>query len=103
MDIGKNIKALRKAHALSQKDLAHILNTSQQHISHLENNERHLDIIELKCLADYFNITCDFLISENFSIYTTDSDSMKLFNTYASLTDSDQELIKKLILRLASP
>lgn len=100
MNIGHNLKTLRKAHKLTQNDIATILNTSQQHISQLEKNNRQLDIFELKQLSTHFGIPCDFLIAEDFSIYASSVDTVKFLTMYATLSPPDQKLIKQFIHRL---
>lgn len=65
MNIGKNIKTLRQAKGLTQKDLAERLNVTPQAVSRWE-----LDVVEpsldtLKDMCELFNITLDQLMDEN--------------------------------------
>lgn len=57
------LKELRKARGLSQLRLATDLNTTQNTISRYETGEREPGIAELIKIADYFNVSVDYLIS----------------------------------------
>lgn len=56
------LKEIRKAKGLSQLKLAMDLNTNQNTISRYENGEREPGIAELIAIADYFDISVDYLI-----------------------------------------
>lgn len=56
------LKELRKAKGISQLKLALDLNTNQNTISRYENGQREPGIHELIQLADYFNVSVDYLL-----------------------------------------
>ena len=56
------LKELRKKKGLSQLRLATELNTTQNTISRYETGEREPGIDELVKIADYFNVSVDYLI-----------------------------------------
>ena len=56
------IKELRKAKKMTQLKLAMELNTNQNTISRYENGEREPSIRDLIKIADYFNVSVDYLI-----------------------------------------
>ncbi len=56
------IKFYRKQKKLSQKDLARILNVSQQSVSLYEKGKRQTPIDVLKKLSDLFGCTIDELV-----------------------------------------
>lgn len=56
------LKELRKAKGISQLKLALDLNTNQNTISRYENGVREPGIHELIQLADYFNVSVDYLL-----------------------------------------
>lgn len=56
------LKELRKSKGISQLKLAMDINTSQNTISRYENGEREPGINELIKLADYFNVSVDYLL-----------------------------------------
>ena len=56
------LKELRRKKGLSQLRLATDLNTTQNTISRYETGEREPGIDELIEIADYFNVSVDYLI-----------------------------------------
>ena len=56
------LKELRKKKNLSQVRLAIDLNTSQNTISRYESGEREADYKTLIQIADYFNVSIDYLL-----------------------------------------
>ena len=56
------LKELRKKKGISQLRLATDLNTTQNTISRYETGEREPGIAELIKIADYFNVSVDYLI-----------------------------------------
>lgn len=56
------LKEIRKKKGISQLKLALELNTSQNTISRYETGEREPGIAELIGIADYFNISVDYLL-----------------------------------------
>ncbi|MBE6639329.1 MAG: helix-turn-helix transcriptional regulator [Ruminococcaceae bacterium] len=56
------LKEIRKSKGISQLKLAMDLNTNQNTISRYENGEREPGINELIKIADYFNISIDYLL-----------------------------------------
>lgn len=60
--LSKKLKQLRQSRQLSQKELGNILNISNATLSLYETNERKPDIDTTKKIADYFNVTSDYLL-----------------------------------------
>ena len=56
------LKELRKERKISQLKLAIDLNMNQNSISRYENEERQADYATLIRLADYFNVSVDYLL-----------------------------------------
>ena len=56
------LKELRKKKGVSQMALALAINTSQNTISRYETGEREADYATLIALADYFNVSIDYLL-----------------------------------------
>lgn len=56
------IKELRTAKGISQLKMAMDLNTNQNTISRYETGEREPGIAELIKIADYFNVSIDYLV-----------------------------------------
>lgn len=56
------LREIRKARGISQLKLAMDLNTNQNSISRYETGEREPGINELIKIADYFDISVDYLL-----------------------------------------
>ncbi len=56
------LKDIRKDRDLSQKDIAKVLNTSQVQYSRYEMGIRLLPIDKLVILANYYNVSTDYLL-----------------------------------------
>ena len=56
------VKEIRKARGISQLKLAIDLHTNQNTISRYETGEREPGISELIKIADYFNVSIDYLL-----------------------------------------
>ena len=56
------LKEIRKAKGISQLKMAMDLNTNQNTISRYETGEREPGIAELIRIADYFNVSVDYLL-----------------------------------------
>ncbi len=56
------LKELRKKKGISQLKLAMDLNMNQNSVSRYENEEREADYATLIRLADYFNVSIDYLL-----------------------------------------
>ena len=64
-DIGSKIIAERKAKGILQKDLAKILGVSQSMISSYEQNKKQPGYDILIQIADFFDVTTDYLLGRN--------------------------------------
>jgi transcriptional regulator with XRE-family HTH domain len=87
--IGKRLKQLREEHDLLQKELAEKLNISQQTISLYESDKREPDYDMLKKIAEFFNVSTDFLLGESNIRNPYNSDDYKL-------TPEEKELLEKI-------
>ncbi len=65
--IAQNIAELRKSHSLTQAEFAEKLNYSDKAISKWERGESVPDISVLKSIADMFDVTVDYLLTEDHS------------------------------------
>lgn len=57
------MKELRKKKNITQLKMALDLNTSQNTISRYENGEREPSLADLIKIADYFNVSIDYLLN----------------------------------------
>ena len=63
------LRELREARNLSQADIAKALNISRQAYNFYENDKRDPDTQTLKALADFFNVTIDYLLERDERVY----------------------------------
>lgn len=66
--VAKNITTLRKKKGITQIEVAERLNYSDKAVSKWERGESLPDLFVLKQLADMFDVTLDYLVSDNHSI-----------------------------------
>lgn len=62
MTLGERLKSLRISMGLDQKQLAEKLNLNSSSISNWETNRRSPDLDTLCLIADFFNVTTDYLL-----------------------------------------
>ena len=65
MNLSKKIYELRKAHGMSQEQLAEKLNVSRQSISKWESGESSPEIERLIELSDVFDVSTDYLLKSS--------------------------------------
>lgn len=65
MDIAHNLKNLRLERGLTQIELSKNLNINRATYAHYETGRREPDIETLKLLADYFNVSVDYLLGNS--------------------------------------
>lgn len=62
MDISEKILSLRKAHDLTQEQLAEKLDVSRQSVSKWESGQAMPEVDKLTALSDVFHVTTDYLL-----------------------------------------
>jgi transcriptional regulator with XRE-family HTH domain len=62
MTLGKRLRFLRKKKNMTQKDLADVFNLSESTIGMYERDEREPSFEFVRQLADFFNVTTDYLL-----------------------------------------
>ena len=62
MSIASNIVTLRERQGLNQRELAEKLNINRSVLNRIENGTRPVRGYELKIIADYFNVSADYLL-----------------------------------------
>lgn len=108
------IKALRKRNHLTQNDLAKLLNITQSTIALYENGKKVPTLENLLALANYFNVSTDYLLGlsttgsycdesmptntlhENTPVYeinTPSKEHKKLFGYYDRLNEENKDYI----------
>ena len=62
MDFVDRLKALREDNDLTQKDVAVILNKSQQGYAHLENRKAKFTVDDIIKLCLFYNVSADYIL-----------------------------------------
>lgn len=62
MNYAENIRALREDRDLKQKDIAELLQTTQQYYSQYETGKRALPIEHLITLCKFYNVSADYIL-----------------------------------------
>ena len=58
----KRIRELREDNDILQKDIAKLLNTTQQHYSRIENGSTEITADRIIVLAKFYNVTSDYIL-----------------------------------------
>ncbi|NOU96479.1 helix-turn-helix domain-containing protein [Paenibacillus sp. LMG 31456] len=98
MNFGNRIVELRNEKRLTQEELARKLEITRASLSHYENNRREPDHGTTQKIANFFNVSVDYLLSR-----TKDPKASEYLETSEftdSLELSDQEILKKFNLTI---
>ena len=101
----KNLKTLRGKKDISQKQLAEEISVSQQSINKYENHDVEPDINILIRMADFFDVSVDYLIGntdvdrkvERVEPYDLNAEEAALIEDYRSLRKSEKASIRSVI------
>ena len=58
---GRRLKGLREENGISQRELADIIGISKGAVYYYESDSRAPDIVTLEKIADYFDVSTDYL------------------------------------------
>ena len=61
-EIGRNIRRFRQAKGLKQKELAELIQVSDQHVSHIENAHTQVSLPTLVAIANVLQTDCNTLL-----------------------------------------
>lgn len=67
--LNENIKRLRMARGLNQVEFARVMGVSKQCVSNWENDNVMPSIEMLIKIADFFNVTTDYILGRNEKVY----------------------------------
>lgn len=84
MELGELLIQLRKERGIYQKELAAYLNVSIGTISNYEHGVHSPDPETLKKLADYFDVSTDFLLQRTTYRYSLDSLNKQITEDYTA-------------------
>ncbi|MBQ6846509.1 MAG: helix-turn-helix transcriptional regulator [Oscillospiraceae bacterium] len=86
----KNLKKLRNEFGISQQALAEKIGVSQQSINKYENHNVEPDIATLVCIADFFDVTIDYLVGRACDINDNHSEEALLIKNYRQLDNKEK-------------
>ena len=101
----KNLKKLRQQKGISQQVLADFIMVSQQSINKYENHNVEPDINTIIKIADYFDVSVDYLIgrtevkhsAEILGHNDIDVLESKIINDFRKLSETQKEVVLNLI------
>ncbi len=99
-----NLKKLRDEKSISQKQLADVISVSQQSINKYENHNIEPDISTLIKLADYFDVSVDYLVGhtdirhriEQVCSYDLNKEESFLIDNFRRLSPRQRQCIQML-------
>ena len=91
MTLGETLKELLEQHNITQKQLAKELNISASALGNYVQNTREPDYKTLTKIADYFQVTIDFLLNHSYQNRLTHNEEL-LLNIFRTLSVEQQEL-----------
>lgn len=104
MSFGSKLKQLRLENKMTQEELSNILNVSRATVGRYENNERFPDKDTLEKIADFFNVSLDFLFEriyeKNGYLGTNICEDSARYSTYKEIEKKiTDRLIKENIIK----
>lgn len=97
--LGDKIKELRKSKRINQMTLSKYLNVSKGAIGMWETNKREPDIQTIKQIANYFNVSLDYLLENEFKeTNKKNQEKIKSESNYVITSEQNYEKILKLVL-----
>lgn len=100
----KNLKKLRNELGISQQQLAETVTVSQQSINKYENHSVEPDISTMTKIADFFNVSLDYLVGRSeikecapkLKASDLNADEAEFIKTLRRLNDNQRRCIKAL-------
>lgn len=85
---GEIIAELRIDKSMNQEQLATVLNVSRSTLANWEVGNRSIDIETLVIIADYFNVSCDYLLGRTKHKYNFALENEKNVDAIMSIYES---------------
>lgn len=89
--LGNRINELRKSKGITLKELGEILNLGESTISMYENNKRSPDYDTLNTIANYFNVSTDYLLGRT----TIENNNKEIPEEFSSPEAAMQFILKE--------
>lgn len=95
----KNLRKLRKEKNISMKKLGEDINVAESTISLYETGKREPDYETLKKIAEYFDVSIDYLLGrvdvrKEAASTPADKEFVAFYEGYKDLDDADKEILK---------
>ena len=106
VEIGKRVRALRKARNMRQDELGYVLRDksndkplSRGQVSNLERGARNFNIHQLKTIADFFNVSLETLgiSTQEFELPDLLSKAVLIFNNEDIPLEDKQQLTEEIM------
>ena len=96
-DFGERLRKLRSDSHLTQEQLASVLNLSRSTVAYYESGMRSPDMQKLLLIADYFNISLDYLLgrTEIKTVLTSNNKLSSFLEYFFNLHITEQNFILK--------
>ena len=91
--IVERLKNLRNASKMSQKDFAQSLKVSQQTVASWERGRTEPSNVALKDIADYFNVTTDYLLGRDSKVSALSKKQTDLLGMFDGLNEEGQNAL----------
>lgn len=95
--IVERLKSLRNSRRVSQKDFAKELHVSQQTVASWEVGRTEPSNADLKDIADYFNVSTDYLLGRDETAISLSNLQITLLKIFDTLNVEGQDLIMRII------
>ncbi|MCH5303627.1 MAG: helix-turn-helix transcriptional regulator [Ruminococcus sp.] len=92
MKFGERLRALIEERNITQKELANKLNIAPSTVSSYAQSTREPDFETLKMIANYFNVTTDYLLGYKPSNSNTTSQEDDLLRVFRDLSADQKEI-----------
>ena len=90
----KTLKMLREANHLTRSEMAKKLNITSQAYANYENGNRKPNMDMIIKLADFFNVSTDFLLGRSNKLKEKEEENVYLINTEGLSEDEIQDIEK---------
>ena len=94
--LGDRIRYLRESAGLKQKDMASKFSLNENTWSQYETNKRTPDIETIKKIAQFFNVSIDYLMNLTDEPYNPNEEAFKeMIHIYNSLSEEERKKLAK--------
>jgi transcriptional regulator with XRE-family HTH domain len=104
MNLGENIKKIRKEKNILQKEAAAAVGLNQSNYNKMENGHREPTVSVLQKLADLFGVPVDYIINPKNplpkEVFIEDKTANQQLQLISQLDDEDKQIIFKIIDRM---